>query len=531
MAKKRQNFIMNPAIPYNDLPPLPPKDPLETRAVLKACIRARAALAELKTAADLIPNQTVLINVLPLLEARASTEVENIVTTNDELFRQAALGEGRPDAATKEALNYRGALLAGFQSLQARPLSTATAVEVCTAIKGRLMEIRRVPGTRLANDWTGEVIYTPPEGEAVLRDKLANWETFMHDFGEYDPLVRMAAAHYQFEAIHPFTDGNGRSGRALNLLFLISEGLLREPVLYLSRYILRNRSEYYRRLNAVTREAQWEPWLLFMLQGVEETARWTTGRIAMIRRLMDNTVARLRRDAPAIYSRELVEAIFTQAYCRIGNLIDSGIASRQTASAYLRKLTEMGVLQEIQAGREKLFLNRQFAELLFRDTGEEELSSVLREEPEDAPPGPVYALKPLGSTDLPSAGSHRHEINVTAAFRRVFGSDRLVGEIRWLDCRGETPVATEGTFTWYDARARSAGRTGRSEWRFYYDAAFPRTAQEGDLLLAIRLPDGRIQGAVLAAGSPWADGGTALIKGRNTMAAARLLAAISYGAR
>lgn len=520
---------MNPAIPYNDLPPLPPKNPLETRAVLKACIRARAALAELKTAADLIPNQTVLINVLPLLEARASTEVENIVTTNDELFRQAALGEGRPDAATKEALNYRGALLAGFHSLQARPLSTATAVEVCTAIKGRPMEIRRVPGTRLANDWTGEVIYTPPEGEAVLREKLANWETFMHDFGEYDPLVRMAAAHYQFEAIHPFTDGNGRSGRVLNLLFLISEGLLREPVLYLSRYILRNRSEYYRRLNAVTREAQWEPWLLFMLQGVEETARWTTGRIAMIRRLMDNTVARLRRDAPAIYSRELVEAIFTQAYCRIGNLIDSGIASRQTASAYLRKLTEMGVLQEIQAGREKLFLNRQFAELLFRDTGEEALSSVLREEPEDAPPGPVYALKALGSTDLPSAGSHRHEINVTAAFRRVFGPDRLEGEIRWLDCRGETPVATEGTFTWYDARARSAGRTGRSEWRFYYDTAFPRTAQEGDLLLAIRMPDGRIQGAVLAAGSTWADGGTALIKGRNTMSAARLLAAISDG--
>ncbi len=267
---------MNPALPFNQLPLLPPEGiELETHGVLKHCIRARTALMELKTAADLIPNQTVLINVLPLLEARASTEVENIVTTNDELFRQAAMGEGRPDAATKEALNYRSALMAGYNSLQQRPLCTATAVEVCCAIKNQPMQIRRVPGTRLANDWTGEVIYTPPEGEDVLRDKLANWEQFMHTREDLDPLIRMAAAHYQFEAIHPFTDGNGRTGRVLNLLFLISEGLIREPVLYLSRYILRNRAEYYRLLTGVTRDQAWTPWLIFMLRGVEETARWT----------------------------------------------------------------------------------------------------------------------------------------------------------------------------------------------------------------------------------------------------------------
>ncbi len=531
LGENRQITNMNPSIPYNDLPNLPPAGQvLETHAVLKACIRARTALTELKTAADLIPNQTVLINVLPLLEARASTEVENIVTTNDELFRQAAMEGGRPDAATKEALNYRTALMAGYQSLQHRPLCTATAVEVCCAIKNQQMEIRRVPGTRLANDWTGEVIYTPPEGEHVLREKLANWEIFMHLYGELDPLVRMAAAHYQFEAIHPFTDGNGRTGRVLNLLFLIGEGLVREPVLYLSRYILRNRGEYYRRLMGVTRNQEWEPWLLFILKGVEETALWTTAKIAAIRRLVDETAVFVRREAYAIYSRELIEAIFSQAYCRIGNLMAADLGNRQTVAGYLKHLTELGVLREIGIGREKLFLNQRFAELLFSEVEEGQTPRVREDEVEYGRGSkPVFAIKPLKRVDVPEAGSHQHEINGTPAFRRVLGSDRLEGRIRWLYFRDEEPVETKGGFTWYDARAKSSARTGRSEWRFYYDEAFPAAAAAGDSLVLMRCRDGTHAGAVLAAGSPWAEAAQALAKAGHVSPesrAGRLLAAL-----
>lgn len=259
--------------PYNQLPPLPPTAELETRAVLKRCIEARTALAELKQAAELIPNQTVLINTIPLLEAKDSSEIESIVTTTDLLFQHAQDGDNHADPATKEALRYRKALHQGYLSLSERPLSTVTAVEICRTLKGVNMDIRRVPGTQLANDRSGEIIYTPPEGEDHLRDLLANWERFLHNETDLDPLVRMAVGHYQFEAIHPFTDGNGRTGRVLNTLYLIQEGLLSLPILYLSRYIIAHRADYYRLLLDVTREQAWEPWLLYMLSAVEETAR------------------------------------------------------------------------------------------------------------------------------------------------------------------------------------------------------------------------------------------------------------------
>jgi Fic family protein len=216
MAQKETSGDMStasgwqPGRPYNDLPPMPPADVLETKPVLKQCITARAALAELKQAAELIPNPAMLINTLPLLEARASSEIENIVTTADKLFQHLQADSGA-DAATKEALRYRRALLEGVQALKARPLTTRTAESICTQIKGVEMTVRRVPGTALANDATGEVVYTPPEGEARIRDLLADWERFLHEEETIDPLVRMSAAHYQFEAIHPFTDGNGRT--------------------------------------------------------------------------------------------------------------------------------------------------------------------------------------------------------------------------------------------------------------------------------------------------------------------------------
>ena len=353
--------------PWNQLPRLPPAAELETKAVLKQCITARAALAELKQAAELIPNQTMLINTLPLLEAKDSSEIENIVTTADQLFQYAQGGDSLANAATKEALRYRTALYAGYQSLAARPLCTATAIEVCRTIKATDLDIRRTPGTQLINDRTGEVIYTPPEGEACLRDLLANWERFLHNQTELDPLVRMAVGHYQFEAIHPFADGNGRTGRVLNILYLIQAELLTLPILYLSRHIIAHKADYYRLLLDTTRTGNLEPWIIFMLQAVEETAKWTTAKIAAIRTLAEHTTAHVRERLPKIYTRELVDVIFEQPYCRIGNLVEKDIAQRQSASRYLKDLAAIGVLREVQAGKEKLFIHPKLMQLLADD--------------------------------------------------------------------------------------------------------------------------------------------------------------------
>jgi Fic family protein len=355
----------DPARAYNDLPPLPPPADLESRAVLRACIEARAALAELKQAGRLLPNQDVLINTIPLLEARASSEIENIVTTADRLFRFAQPDrEALADPATKEALRYRTALRRGTESLKRRPLATTTAVDVCRTLIGVNVDVRRVAGTKLINDASGQVVYTPPEGEALLRDLLTNWERFLHDTDEMDPLIRMAVAHYQFEAIHPFTDGNGRTGRILNLLFLMERELLEIPVLYLSRAIIRNKADYYRLLLAVTTEAEWEGWILYLLRAVDQTARWTTERIRAIRELMEDTAEYVRAEAHAVYSRELVELIFVQPYCRIKNVVEAQIAQRQTAAVHLKRLCDAGVLREVRAGREKLFINPRLMRLL-----------------------------------------------------------------------------------------------------------------------------------------------------------------------
>jgi len=359
--------IFDPNQPFNDLPLLPPSGELETKLVLKACIDARAALEGLRQAGALLPNQAVLINSIPLLEAQASSEIENIVTTSDALFRYAQIEDQSPDPATKEALRYRTALQCGFDSLSQRPISTNTAIEVCTQIKGIAMQIRRVPGTALGNQSSGEVVYTPPEGEPLLREKLANWERFIHENESIDPLIRMTIAHYQFEAIHPFTDGNGRTGRVLNLLILVQLGLLELPVLYLSRAIIRSKADYYRLLLGVTAQARWEDWILYMLSAVAQTARWTMQKIKAIQQLQTQALDYVRVRAPKIYSRELVDIIFTQPYCRIQNLVESNIAKRQTASVYLKALESIGVLKEMKVGREKLFIHPNFVRLLTSD--------------------------------------------------------------------------------------------------------------------------------------------------------------------
>ena len=361
--------MWQPDQPYLDLPTLPPQMDIETKAILKQCITARAALAELKQAAELIPNQAVLINTLPLLEAGASSEIENIVTTTDKLF-QFLRNEDQADPATKEALRYSSALFEGFQALNQHPLNTRTIEEICTQIKGIQMNVRRTPGTALANDKTGEVIYTPPVGEDVLRTMLANWERFLHNAVEIDPLIRMAVTHYQFDAIHPFTDGNGRTGRIVNSLFLIQEGLLTLPILYLSRYIIRNKADYYRLLLQVTREQDWEAWIIYVLKGVEETATWTTAKIAAIRALSEHTVEYVKNKLPKVYSHELVSLIFELPYCRISSLAEAGIAKRQAASQYLKQLVEIGVLIEAPVTKEKLFIHPKLMQLLSKDSNE-----------------------------------------------------------------------------------------------------------------------------------------------------------------
>ncbi len=359
----------NPEVPYNTLPPLPPPtDLIETTEILKRCIKARVALAELKQAAELIPNSAVLVNALPLLEARASSEIENIVTTTDKLFEYADIAEDRADAATKEALRYRTALFEGTKMVQRRMLSTDMAIQICSTIKGQELDIRAEPGTTLKNRLSGATIYTPPVGQRLLIEKLDNWAEFMQRNTDIDPLVKMAVQHYQFEAIHPFSDGNGRTGRILNILFLLEHGLLDSPILYLSRYIIQNKAAYYRLLSKVTTDQDWAPWILFILDGVEETCTWTTDKIKSIRELMQHTGQFVQKRLPKIYSWELVEMLFRQPYCRISNLVDSDIAKRQTASVYLKQLSDLGVLREIKSGRENIFVHPKYIELL---SGEE----------------------------------------------------------------------------------------------------------------------------------------------------------------
>jgi Fic family protein len=357
----------DPSKPYNDLPLLPPAQEIETKAILKKCIAATRQLEGLRQAAKHIPNQDVLINSIPLREAKDSSAIENIVTTNDKLFRFANIDSERADLATREILRYRTALRNGFDNLKTRPLTVQTTIAICRTINNYDLDIRALPGTTLANTTTGETIYTPPEGAGVIKDKLSNWERFLHEETDIDPIIRMAVGHYQFEAIHPFADGNGRTGRALNILYLVDKQLLDLPILYLSQHINANRDDYYKLIRGVTASAEWEPWILFMLDAVEQTARWTAEKIAAIKALMDDATRFIKSALPSVYSHELVELLFTQPYCRITDLVRLDIASRNTASKYLKELAAAAVVEQRKEGREVLYINGKFLDLLQKD--------------------------------------------------------------------------------------------------------------------------------------------------------------------
>ncbi|MBU6245604.1 MAG: Fic family protein [Actinomycetales bacterium] len=350
-------------MPHNELPPPPPVEDLESRAVLKDAVAARVALARLDVAAASIPNPTVLINAIPLLEAQASSEIENIVTTTDALFRHAQ-DDAHADPPTKEALRYRTALRAGFEQVQSRGLTTSVAVQVCSTIKGHVMDLRSLPGTRIGNPLTGEIAYSPPEGRDLIARKLSEWESFVHADDGMDPLVRMAAAHHQFEAIHPFTDGNGRTGRILNILMLTDVGLLQQPLLYLSRYFIETKAEYYRLLLSVTAEGAWEDWIRYVLTGVAESSTSTLEKIGEIRTLQERFAHAARAVSRGSADSELQSALFEQPYCRITTVMERCDVSRPTATKWLESLLGAGLVSDVRVGRERLFINHELLEIL-----------------------------------------------------------------------------------------------------------------------------------------------------------------------
>lgn len=355
----------DPEVPFDDLDPLPPSGiDLEPRRVLKATVEARTALATLAQACRLLPNANVLIHAVTLLEAQASSEIENIVTTADELFKYADVGGG--DHATKEALRYRSALFAGLEDIRRHPLTAGTASLICTRLHGREMPIRSMPGTRIANPVTQEIVYAPPEGADVIRAKLSAWESFLHAQDDLDPLVRMAVAHYQFEAIHPFHDGNGRTGRVLNILMLIEAGLLDQPILYLSRSIIARKNDYYRLLRAVTAEQAWEEWILYMLKAVQDSAESTVRKIAAIRTCQDKIAERARAATPGGRDARLLDVLFEQPYCRISTVVERCDVSRQTASTWLHALADARLLHAVKIGRDLVFVNHELLDVLTR---------------------------------------------------------------------------------------------------------------------------------------------------------------------
>ena len=350
--------------PFNALPPLPPKVELESKTVLRKVIRASRSLAHLNGAIRNLPNPNLFIDSIHLQEAKASSEIENIVTTHEKLY-QSYVGEGKfRYGPQKEVINYKEALWLGFERLKDRPfITTNLCVEIVQCIKQNSAGIRVNAGTQLRNSY-GEVVYTPPEGESVIRDKMAQLESFINSDSELDPLIKMALAHYQFEAIHPFADGNGRTGRVLLLLHLKMEGLLDVPVLFLSEYIMKHRNEYYRLLRGVTQEGDWESFVLYMLDMVQQSSMAALNRLNKIVELIETTSNSIKERLPKVYYKELMEVLFRLPYTKRQDLIDLQLGTPKTVGGYLKLLEEHGFLRSEKMGRERLYLNEALMKIL-----------------------------------------------------------------------------------------------------------------------------------------------------------------------
>ena len=348
-------------------PTLPLAIDLETKPVLKKLARAHRALAELKGAAGVVPNEDILVNTLSLQEAKDSSAIENIVTTHDELFKSDALANQFASLAAKEVHNYARALRDGFQTVRKTGLITNNDIlTIQAALEENRAGFRKLPGTELRNDQTGTTVFIPPQSHDEILRAMGNLEMFINDasISDLDPLVKMAVIHHQFESIHPFYDGNGRTGRILNILYLVQQGLLTTPVLYLSRYINQNKQDYYRLLQKVRDAGAWQEWILFMLDGVEQTAGQTTLLVHAIRQLMQAHKQKMRNDLPRLYSQDLLNTIFGHPYSKIAFVERDLRVSRITATRYLDELTRIGLMHKLKLGRESYYLNRALVDLL-----------------------------------------------------------------------------------------------------------------------------------------------------------------------
>lgn len=345
---------------------LPLSKEIETKKVLKKLISANRALAELKGAAKSIPNQSILINALSLQEAKDSSEIENIVTTHDELYRATVSGSSI-SSSTKEVQRYREALYRGFALVNENQLLLKKhIVEIQQILEDNNAGIRTQSGTMLKNDKTGEVIYMPPQNHQDIQDLMDNLEEYMNsdDLDDYDPLVKMAIIHYQFESIHPFYDGNGRTGRIINILYLMLNGLLDLPVLYLSSYIIKNKNDYYRLLNEVRTKDSWQEWILYMLDGIENTAMDSIKLIEMINIIIRETKQLFQSKLPKIYSKELLELLFKHPYTKINFLVEELGITRKTATSYLRAIEDIKILESMKVGRDVYYINKRLFVLL-----------------------------------------------------------------------------------------------------------------------------------------------------------------------
>ncbi len=357
----------HPSQPFNELPDLPPKADIETKAILKKVIIASRALSELKGAIITLPNPMLFIDTINLQEARASSAIENIITTQDDLFK-ASVAESKIDnPATKEVIHYKDALWFGMNELEKRPfLNTNLFIRIMQIIKENQSGIRNITGTKLKNPATGKVVYTPPEGEAMIRNKLKSLEDFINTDDSTDDLIKMALLHYQFEAIHPFFDGNGRTGRIILLLYLKLRGLMNLPALYLSNYILQNKEAYYINLKNVTEKGAWESWILYMLDMIEMSARSGQIQIEQISGLMKTMGEQLQKALPKRYSKDLLEILFRLPYTKRNFLEKAGIGNIKTSGMYLKELEKKGFLKSEMVGKEKLYLNFQLMNILLK---------------------------------------------------------------------------------------------------------------------------------------------------------------------
>ena len=349
-----------------ELKKLPVEKDLETKKILKKLATAHRALAELKGVATSIPNESILINTLGLQEAKDSSAIEIIITTHDDLYKAELNVKDIKSLNAKEVHNYIEALKKGFSLTSERKLITNNIiVEIQSLLENNNAGFRKVPGTSLKNASTGEIIYTPPQDVAEIKDLMSNLEIFINDneFSELDPLIKMAIIHFQFESIHPFYDGNGRTGRIINVLYLVLQDLLNLPILYLSKYIIANKGDYYRLLQEVRDKDEWESWVLFMLNAVIETSNDTVSVIEKIKNLLIEYKHKIRNDYK-FYSQDLLNNLFKHPYTKIEFLEEELSVSRITAATYLNKLADDGLLRKEKLGTANYYVNYRLFEIL-----------------------------------------------------------------------------------------------------------------------------------------------------------------------